>query len=621
MGAGASQQGEWRNSIDRWIIRGRLPGDNRRGRCGAPQRPRRTSSLWNALRRDALLMNMPDSPHYRIQPAPGSPPAARSKTRRTPAWLVAAALASVAVVALAALRYRNLQSLAAVAPRRTSANSPPRTAPSDSATLHGEATGATEVVVADPNGVLLWASPTAGPPIALDYVPAGAQCLVHVRPAQILGHSEGQRVLAALGPWGATAVERLSKLTLHDVADIESLLVAVVIDRDDRIDAVLRVELRRPLTGEQLAAGQGAAELREHRGAQYHVRDGRAYLHIGGDAGGGGAAPSTWLIAPASLAEELIESRGASPPLIRDVEALVAHTDRQRLATIIWTPRFLQASGGGLLSPEAAPLADALERLAGPDAAALALSLHLADDFFFELRATPSLNSSPRRLALSMQEHIAKTADALEAYIGASPWHAHGRPVVERLPVMARVAARYTRSGEDQRQALVRCYLPAAAAHNLLMATELVLTQRDSAAPAAATGTASPAAGIEERLAARTSLVFSKETLERAIELLAQDTGIAMTIAGADLQLEGITKNQSFGLELRDRPAGEILVEILRRSNPDRAATGPADPRQKLVYIVQGGEDSGAERIIVTTRSAAEKRGDRLPDIFVGKAD
>ena len=48
-----------------------------------------------------------------------------------------------------------------------------------------------------------------------------------------------------------------------------------------------------------------------------------------------------------------------------------------------------------------------------------------------------------------------------------------------------------------------------------------------------------------------------------------------------------MTQNQTLALELRDKPAGEILVEILRRANPDRTATGPADPRQKLVYVVE----------------------------------
>jgi len=184
---------------------------------------------------------------------------------------------------------------------------------------------------------------------------------------------------------------------------------------------------------------------------------------------------------------------------------------------------------------------------------------------------------------------------------------------------MLRALARYSRAGQEGRQSLVRCYLPARAGHNLLMAGELLLTQPpDDAGQATADGPVRPKS-LEERLATVTSLSFTKETLQRAVELLAEDIGAPIEINGADLQLEGITKNQSFGLDLKSRPASEILVEVLRRANPDRAATGPADPRQKLVFVIQPGDSAGPGRIIVTTRTAAEKRGDRLAAPFLGK--
>jgi hypothetical protein len=62
-----------------------------------------------------------------------------------------------------------------------------------------------------------------------------------------------------------------------------------------------------------------------------------------------------------------------------------------------------------------------------------------------------------------------------------------------------------------------------------------------------------------------------------------------------------------------NRTAAEILVEILRRANPDKLAAGPADPRQKLVYVV------GPKAIFITTRAAAADRGERLPAVFQPK--
>ena len=113
---------------------------------------------------------------------------------------------------------------------------------------------------------------------------------------------------------------------------------------------------------------------------------------------------------------------------------------------------------------------------------------------------------------------------------------------------------------------------------------------------------------------------FPKETLERALEILAEDMGVKIEIAGRDLQLEGITKNQSFGVDLRDKRAGEILLAVLRLANPDRTVASLADAKQKLVYVLREDASGGLGAIVVTTRAAAIRRGDPLPEAFLPKS-
>jgi hypothetical protein len=120
---------------------------------------------------------------------------------------------------------------------------------------------------------------------------------------------------------------------------------------------------------------------------------------------------------------------------------------------------------------------------------------------------------------------------------------------------------------------------------------------------------------VRERLEKVTSLRFGRETLAAALDQLSKDVGVEIVIRAADLQAEGITKNQQFGIDVENKRAGEILVEILRLANPDKSATGPDDEKQRLVYVVRPGED-GAEEIVVTTRAAAAARGDELPEAF-----
>ncbi len=168
---------------------------------------------------------------------------------------------------------------------------------------------------------------------------------------------------------------------------------------------------------------------------------------------------------------------------------------------------------------------------------------------------------------------------------------------------------------------MLRCYLPAVAGHNLLMGAELNLAEAiGTSGPVATAISQAPAANrpesLHDRLRQTASLSFARDTLEAALEQLSSQIDVDIEIVGADLQAEGITKNQSFGIEMTEKPAEAILVEILRLANPDKTATGPADPRQKLVYVIAPAANDRPERVMVTTRSRAAERGDELPAVF-----
>jgi hypothetical protein len=476
-----------------------------------------------------------------------------------------------------------------------------------------------EQLVDDPTDTLLWASPTAGPPISLAYAPPGAQCFVYARPQALVAHPEGEKVLAALGPWGQSITEHVQTIAGAALNELDAVLASIIPAADRGFDVCLRVRLASPWNEAELASRLPDGNDADFGGQQYRVVAERAYF-LPSSNDSENSAGSTLVICPAAMAEELIDSAGEPPPLTRNLEALVEHGDADRTATIIFSPKFFEASGSDLLVDAAEPLRDVLRRLVSNEATAVALSLDWGDDFFAELRAVPALNVPPRRLAAKLAERIEQAPDQIEELFLANPWHPHGRKVLARFPGMLRKLAGYARSGDHDRHALVRCYLPPIAGHNLLMAAELMLTQPHGDAPAAtaSSGLPSPESlSVEDRLARPTSLSFAKESLDRAVELLAADTGLDISIAGADLQLEGITRNQSLALDMRDQPAAAILVEILLRCNPDRTAEGPADPRQKLVYVVEPAEQGAPERIIVTTRTAAAQRQLPLPDVFV----
>ena len=280
--------------------------------------------------------------------------------------------------------------------------------------------------------------------------------------------------------------------------------------------------------------------------------------------------------------------------------------------------KFFKIEGNKLLEGGAEQLNEVLTSLAGDRATAISLSAHWGDNFFLELQSNAAIHVSPYHLALNLQRWIPEATSSLESALAANPPHRHGREIVSRFPAMLQLLSSYTRGNELEGLSVLRCYLPSVAGHNLLMASELALSMPDESV-VAVSEKAGPKS-LQEKLQQVTSLTFPKDTLQRALEILAEELEVEIQIAGGDLQLEGITKNQSFGIDLRDKPAEVILQAIMSQANPDRTAESLADPKQKLIYVLRN-PDSPQGVVVVTTRAAAKKRGETLPKVFGQWAD
>lgn len=278
--------------------------------------------------------------------------------------------------------------------------------------------------------------------------------------------------------------------------------------------------------------------------------------------------------------------------------------DEQRHLTLFGSPHYLLTQGRVVLAGPLAKLAKPLEALFGESLQAAAISAHFADNCYLELDAIATRDVPPKDLVQELADRVDELPDAVEAYCAALNPAPYGRVLVMRLPQMLRFVTADMRGGAEGKGVVLNTYLPRQAGHNLALATELALAQNPGAA-VAVSGPAAPAAaapaGPLGKLEQKITLVFAKDTLEKSIQMIADEIGTPMDIIGPDLQLEGITKNQSFPLDARDKSAREVLLEILAKANPDG----------KLVYIVRPAD--GVETILVTTRAAVEKRGDKLP--------
>ena len=108
------------------------------------------------------------------------------------------------------------------------------------------------VEIAD-DGQTLWASPTQGPPLDLRYLASGAQMFLVVRPSALLGTSEGEKVLDALGPRGEAARDFVAQVAgVNELAEIERLLVAFYPTDDAPPQVAMVVTLREAVSKDQL---------------------------------------------------------------------------------------------------------------------------------------------------------------------------------------------------------------------------------------------------------------------------------------------------------------------------------------------------------------------------------
>jgi serine/threonine-protein kinase len=473
------------------------------------------------------------------------------------------------------------------------ATSPPAATTADSSDSNIK----TEVVPDD--GLSLWASPTAGRPLSLDYVAAGAQVIFSVRPSQIVRRPDGDQILPSFGPWGELAQGALKQATGLELAQIDRVTAVLVDSGDGNLAPTYVIRTPEKLAAEGLLAAWGNPKATTE-GSETYYQGASVSYYLPAKEGG-----KVLCIGPAAQIKDIIQSAGGAPRVSRYLERMIRYTDGDRDLTLLFLPPYLLGDGKSFFSGALAPLRQPFANFFGDEAQAAIFSLHFQGDLFLELRLLASADKDPENLSGQFASRVRTLPAVVENDLDALNLHPYDRKLLRRYPEWMRLLSEYTRNGVEEDQAVLRCYLPGVATHNLLLASELTLAEQGSTGGPAAVATGGPAKAqtIADLLKKKTTLTFPRDTLERSLQLLFDDLGVKYEILGGDLQLEGITKNQSFGLNETDKPAGEILRKIMLLANADG----------KLIYVIKPKAPGGPEMLFITTRASAAKRGDKIP--------
>lgn len=478
----------------------------------------------------------------------------------------------------------------------------------------------------------MFASPTAGKTLNLAHLTPGVQLIVALRPAEIMKHPEAAQLFDAkvsgeLGTWMTTTLPQMAGVAGDK---IEQLLIGVLDGPSaEAVRYAYVVRLVAPMGEADLAAAWGSPPKEKSGDAEFYAKGPTAYYVPKSEAG------KVFAILPKEEMPNLLKFQGAPPTLRPGLDFMALETtDADRHFTALYAPYFLETGGKSLLAGSGGKLMTAFNWLitgvglpplatagdAAPSAAtpsteeapkAVVVSAHLTDSFFYEVRiwngAATAYNDAPVLPLATRVKEIPQRVDDYTVSITTSPY---GRRMLRELPRMVKFAGNYARVGAADRQLVLRGYVPAVAAHNLVLGANLCLIESAGggvAAPgatqtAAAGGAAGPKGVLDLIRTKKMALSFDRNDLNKVLEIVSTEAGVPIEMVGTDFQLAGITKNQSMGLMEPEQTIDKLLQTILMK----------ADMAGRLVYVIKPRNPGEEEMIFIATRAGVAQRGEKL---------
>jgi len=492
-------------------------------------------------------------------------------------------------------------------------------------------TGPVQQVVPD-DGQLLWASPTAGAPVELKLVPPEGQVFFVIRPADMLASSEGAKVLEALGPQFGAGRAAWEKAAGLELGEIEQLVITLHNNeaKFPRVSYAVRTKNRLP-SNDLLTRWGNPAAAKEGNNTYYQ---GQQYNYYLADAPEG---TNLFLLGDPLDVKEVTKSGGAPPLMARDLARLLRSMDGERHFNLLFNPDFFDSDDGEpLFRGVYSKIRQPLDLFLGDELEAGLVSMHFGPAFYLEARMLGQVNRDRHALANDFRARLKQVPDSIEQFLF----------LIDPPPYWKRVANRYRgmvvdlhdamRIGVEGDQAVINAYLPGPAAHNLVLGGELLVSSTPGAVagPATTVAAATPKGPktLEEVMALKSKMEFAAQSLEFVMnDVMADAQEVAkgspfgkggekeftIKILGDDLQLDGITRNQTVRDFKKEGTLAEILTEIVVTANSRKP---PDDPEQKLIWVIGPDPDNPAkELVLITTKAQAAKKKYNVPAVFQAK--
>ncbi|MCH2610516.1 MAG: protein kinase [Pirellulales bacterium] len=487
-------------------------------------------------------------------------------------------------------------------------------------TDRGELLG-NQILIAD-DGATPWASPTTGEPLSLEWCPPGAQLFISFRPASFSETEIADPTFQSLGPAFNSLMDQFQATAGFKIGEIDQLLVSMLSNDDAFPRTCVVVRLVEDLNTDDIVEKWGDVAVEESDAGNIYSVDPWTML-IPKD------TKSFFVMGDREDIDELVATGGNAPPVLRSMNMLRSVSDRDRHFTLLCVPGFLSTDllqdSHQFYFGDPKRLRQPLEWLIGDSAEAISFSLHADDVMYLESRFVAGLTDQGDLLT-DFVERLNEIPDSIEQFminLNPPPYWAR---LAYRYHTMIRTLVDQMRSGKENKLAVINFAVPLHATPNLIAGAELAIASEPGAAITVVTPTGMTPTNMDELLAYKSSVDIPQQDLEFAVKDIEDDIKeslpeldfpFAIKIIGNDLRTDGITRNQA----IRDYLATnvslkEILTGLVLKANPD-ATEGPADPAQKLIWVIGPDPDDDSRQIILlTTRKAAETKEYELPSVF-----
>ncbi len=561
----------------------------------------------------------------------------RSQARKRPAWLLPS-LVGGSLLLLAGLVFLIASRPSNVDRQRSQSPQSVNTSGSDTQNLQANGDSSESALndgtilsnvfsIVDDENSFAWVPPFTGKSVSRELLPPGAYGFLFFRPEAWLDSTTGRSIIELFEPELSRTWQWIEEMSGLPAAEMDSIVVGLFPGEDGWPTLTYRFELKE---------GRSLSRMRELWSVSSEETIDKTKLLVGN--GRYYFLPQQPLVDAMTVKQFAVGSReqmsslaelgGAVATQRPPIAEMLDQVDSRYDLVIIFSPSFLHTDATQVLTRWFPNASSELEQILSNRARSCMIATQLSPQWYGEFRLRGESDLEAPRMIEDWKRRMRELPDLVEKSMVRNPPHEFWRALAMRFPQMIRSLARNQRYSVEQGVAITNFYLTEQAAPNVLLASWLAMQNPTNwTSDVAPSSKPKPRPWTPEEILARPiSIAFDQESLEAALQIIAEEVNrdlpdgtapLKFEIVNAAFERSGITRNQQVR-EFRheNKPLRSMLVDLALRVNPDRSVTSPKDPKLAVVWYLDADTMPGQPTVHFTTRIFAEEANQRIANEF-----